>query len=134
MINKTPPNRLLGTRDPGSYSTDNNCTNQLFTVSPGMSASLGHTPEGCKERFGAIFHAAKENEKENEKKKIRICYPYIGDSIGGSHLSSIELIKKLDKKKFEAIPLLHKKGILHHTNGRIVLEEPTRSFLLLLLL
>jgi len=47
-------------------------------------------------------------------KKIRICYPYIGDSIGGSHLSSIELIKKLDKKEFEVIPLLHKKGILYH--------------------
>ena len=47
-------------------------------------------------------------------KKIRICYPYIGDSIGGSHLSSIELIKKLDKKKFEVILLLHKKGILYN--------------------
>ena len=47
-------------------------------------------------------------------KKIRICYPFVGDSIGGSHLSSIELIKKLDKKKFEVIPLLHKKGILYH--------------------
>ena len=46
-------------------------------------------------------------------KKIRICYPFVGDSIGGSHLSSIELIKKLDKKKFEAIPLLHKKDILY---------------------
>ena len=45
-------------------------------------------------------------------KKIRICYPFVGDSIGGSHLSSIELIKKLDKKKFEAIILLNKKDSL----------------------
>ena len=35
------------------------------------------------------------------KKKIRVCFPFIGDSIGGSHLSAIELIKKLDNKKFE---------------------------------
>ena len=46
-------------------------------------------------------------------KKIRICYPFVGDSIGGSHLSSIELIKKLDKKKFEAIILLNKRDILY---------------------
>jgi len=49
----------------------------------------------------------------NEKKRIRICYPFVGDSIGGSHLSSVELIKKLDKSKFETKLLLHKKGILH---------------------
>ena len=39
----------------------------------------------------------------SKKKKIRICYPFVGDSIGGSHLSTIELIKKLDKSKFEII-------------------------------
>ena len=49
----------------------------------------------------------------NEKKRIRICYPFVGDSIGGSHLSSVELIKKLDKSKFEMILILHKKGILY---------------------
>lgn len=47
------------------------------------------------------------------KKKIRVCFPFIGDSIGGSHLSAIELIKKLDNKKFEIKLLLHKKGILY---------------------
>lgn len=46
-------------------------------------------------------------------KKIRICFPFVGNSIGGSHLSTIELIKKLNKEKFETILLLHKKGILH---------------------
>ena len=49
----------------------------------------------------------------SKKKKIRICYPFVGDSIGGSHLSTIELIKKLDKSKFEIILILHKKGILY---------------------
>ena len=49
----------------------------------------------------------------NEKKKIRICYPFVGNSIGGSHLSSLELIKELDKSKFDTKLLLHKKGILY---------------------
>ena len=35
----------------------------------------------------------------SKKKKIGICYPFVGDSIGGSHLSTIELIKKLDKSR-----------------------------------
>ena len=41
----------------------------------------------------------------SKKKKIRICYPFVGDSIGGSHLSTIELIKKLDKSKLLLTPL-----------------------------
>ena len=46
------------------------------------------------------------------EKRIRILYPFVGNSIGGSHLSTIELIKNLDKKKFETNIVLHKEGIL----------------------
>ena len=48
----------------------------------------------------------------NEKNKVRVCFPFVGNSIGGSHLSSIELIKALDKSKFDIKLLVHKKGIL----------------------
>ena len=48
----------------------------------------------------------------NEKNKVRVCFPFVGDSIGGSHLSSIELIKALDKSKFDIKLLVHKKGVL----------------------
>ena len=48
------------------------------------------------------------------KKKIKICFPFVGDSIGGSHISAIELIKKLDKNFFSPIIVLHKKGILYN--------------------
>ena len=47
-------------------------------------------------------------------KKIRICFPFVGDSIGGSHISSLELIQNLDKKKFEFLIILHKKGSLYN--------------------
>ena len=33
------------------------------------------------------------------KKKIRICFPFVGNSIGGSHLSALELIKNIDNAK-----------------------------------
>ena len=48
------------------------------------------------------------------KNKIRICYPFVGDSVGGSHLSMIEIIKNLNKSKFDPFILLHKKGILYN--------------------
>jgi len=48
----------------------------------------------------------------NDKNKVRVCFPFVGDSIGGSHLSSIELIKALDKSKFDIKLLVHKKGVL----------------------
>ena len=41
-----------------------------------------------------------------------ICFPFIGDSIGGSHISSLELIKELKKKKYNVKIVLHEKGIL----------------------
>ncbi len=43
---------------------------------------------------------------------IKICFPFVGDSFGGSHKSSILLIEHLDKAKFEPVIVLHKKGKL----------------------
>ena len=39
-----------------------------------------------------------------------VCYPFIGDSIGGAHLSAIELIKGIDRKFFEPLIVLHEEG------------------------
>ena len=38
----------------------------------------------------------------------------MGDSIGGSHLSALELIKRLDNFYFYPLIVLHKKGILYN--------------------
>ena len=38
-----------------------------------------------------------------------ILFPFIGDSIGGSHIATINLINNLDKNKFKAKILIHKK-------------------------
>ena len=55
-----------------------------------------------------------------------VCYPFIGDSIGGAHLSAIELIKGIDRKFFEPLIVLHEEGPLS-----IFLQEQGMKYLLL---
>ena len=43
---------------------------------------------------------------------IRVCYPFIGDSIGGSHRSTLLLIKMLDRRAYDPVLVVHEKGIL----------------------
>ena len=42
----------------------------------------------------------------------KICFPFAGDTLGGSHISAIELIKFLKKKNVKVSIVLHKKGNL----------------------
>jgi glycosyltransferase involved in cell wall biosynthesis len=42
----------------------------------------------------------------------RICFPFVGSTIGGSHLSTILLIENLDRNRFEPVVVLHEKGLL----------------------
>jgi glycosyltransferase involved in cell wall biosynthesis len=42
----------------------------------------------------------------------RICFPFIGDSVGGSHLSTLLLIKGLDESLFEPLIVVHQEGNL----------------------
>jgi glycosyltransferase involved in cell wall biosynthesis len=42
----------------------------------------------------------------------RICFPFVGDSIGGSHLSALMLIEALDRRRFEPVVALHQDGPL----------------------
>ena len=41
-----------------------------------------------------------------------VCFPYVGDSIGGSHLSSLVILRYLDRSRFDPLCLLHEKGPL----------------------
>ena len=45
------------------------------------------------------------------KKKI-ICYPFVGDKIGGSHISSLLITQNIQKKFFTPIIAVHSSGIL----------------------
>ena len=42
----------------------------------------------------------------------KICFPFIGDSVGGAHISALHLIDNLDKDKFEPEIILHEEGAL----------------------
>jgi glycosyltransferase involved in cell wall biosynthesis len=39
---------------------------------------------------------------------LTICYPFVGDSIGGSHKSALTLIAGLDRKRFHPLVVLHR--------------------------
>ncbi len=43
---------------------------------------------------------------------IRICFPFVGSTMGGSHLSTLLLIENLDRNRFEPLVVLHEEGQL----------------------
>ena len=46
-------------------------------------------------------------------KTVTVCFPFIGDLLGGSHLSALGLIRNLDRSRFT--PLV----VLHHPDGPV---------------
>jgi glycosyltransferase involved in cell wall biosynthesis len=42
----------------------------------------------------------------------RVCFPFVGDTLGGSHLSTLLLIENLDRRRFEPLIAVHLKGPL----------------------
>lgn len=40
----------------------------------------------------------------------RVCFPFVGDTIGGSHISALLLIDELDRTRFESVIALHEEG------------------------
>ncbi len=40
----------------------------------------------------------------------RVCLPFVGDSVGGSHISAGQLIAALDRSRFEPVVVLHRDG------------------------
>lgn len=42
----------------------------------------------------------------------RLLFPFVGDSIGGSHVSTLELIRGLDRGRFHPVVAIHQEGVL----------------------
>ena len=48
----------------------------------------------------------------------RVCFPSVGDTIGGSHISALLLIRNLDPQRYLPIIVIHEEGPLsEHLNG-----------------
>lgn len=45
-------------------------------------------------------------------KNIVLCFPFVGDTVGGSHISSTLLIQELIRRKYNVKVVLHRKGSL----------------------
>ncbi|NHI01398.1 glycosyltransferase family 4 protein [Oceanimonas sp. MB9] len=45
-------------------------------------------------------------------KRNKILFPFVGDTLGGSHLSALSLIDSLPKERFEPIVMVYKRGRL----------------------
>jgi glycosyltransferase involved in cell wall biosynthesis len=44
---------------------------------------------------------------------IKVCFPFIGDEVGGSHISALKLVSSLDRKKINPLIVLHQNdGVL----------------------
>jgi glycosyltransferase involved in cell wall biosynthesis len=50
--------------------------------------------------------------RKYRNRKIRILFPFVGDSIGGAQISCTMLIKELDKTLYDPIVVLHESGPL----------------------
>jgi glycosyltransferase involved in cell wall biosynthesis len=42
----------------------------------------------------------------------RICFPFIGDTVGGSHIAALPLLRKLDRNRFQPVVVVHQSGPL----------------------
>ena len=42
----------------------------------------------------------------------RVLFPFVGDAIGGSHISALELVNGLDRTRFEPVVAIHREGVL----------------------
>ncbi|MDR0701116.1 MAG: glycosyltransferase family 4 protein [Azoarcus sp.] len=43
---------------------------------------------------------------------LKVIYPFVGDSVGGSHISTLTLIRTLDRRFFTPVIVLHQEGAL----------------------
>ena len=56
---------------------------------------------------------------------LRILFPYVGDTIGGSHISSLTLAQALDPERYEVVVAVHERGQLHDYLARLGIEPVT---------
>ena len=55
---------------------------------------------------------------------INVCYPFVGDSIGGSHISTVTLIKSLQNKEID----LYIKVLVFSSNDRFSVYEEENCY------
>ena len=54
-----------------------------------------------------------------EETRVRVCFPFVGDSIGGSHLSTLLLIEGLNHSRYQPVIVVHEDGPLsEHLRAR----------------
>ena len=46
------------------------------------------------------------------RKRTRVCFPFVGDSLGGSHMSTLLLIEGLARSRYEPVLVVHEEGSL----------------------
>ncbi len=47
---------------------------------------------------------------KDSKRPLTVCFPFVGDEVGGSHISALKLIANLDVKRVRATIALHQDG------------------------
>ena len=49
---------------------------------------------------------------QTQRKRTRVCFPFVGDSLGGSHMSTLLLIEGLAQSRYEPVLVVHEEGPL----------------------
>jgi glycosyltransferase involved in cell wall biosynthesis len=52
------------------------------------------------------------SKRDRRNRPIRVCYPFIGNNVGGSHISTLMLVRALDRHVVEPLVVLHEVGPL----------------------
>lgn len=56
---------------------------------------------------------------------VRVCFPFVGDSVGGAHMSALLLIEGLDRDRYEPLIVVHEPGPLaDHLKSRNIPFTP----------
>ena len=60
-----------------------------------------------------------------------ICFPFIGDSVGGAHISAITLIENIDRSQYSILIVVHELGVLSDyiaERGHEICYLPLKSY------
>lgn len=56
--------------------------------------------------------AAEKRAGPNASRSLKVAFPFVGDGVGGSHISAVTLMKALSAQGFEPVALVHRDGPL----------------------
>ena len=76
-----------------------------------VRARSGRSQIGWLMHFATAISGRSKSESSSAKRAVRICFPFVGDAVGGSHICAVELITKLPAT-IEAVVLIHRDGPL----------------------